>query len=394
MAYQRRLKSSFVTSTRRARMLHWLSVVTTTPTASGLSPPALRARPASGLESGLLWQERSGSTVEEASFPLHRCIKSSARAGSDTFDDHASILAMKLPDTPTRRLDNEQIARMLEEAADLLEAQGANPYRVRAYRNAARTLRDLKGPVSRMVEAEGVAGLLQLPAIGRSLAHTIEHLVRTGRFGLLERLKGDDAVERVFATVPNIGPELARRIHEQLGIETLAELEAAAYDGRLAQVPGMGKKRLRAVRESLAGRFARRPALRLEPTRETEPSRSEPAEPPVSVAEILDVDREYREKARRGELPRIAPRRFNPTRDAWLPILHTERDGRHYTALYSNTARAHELGTTRDWVVIYRDDHGAHDRWTVITSQYGALKGKRIVRGREDECREYYGGEV
>ena len=89
-------------------------------------------------------------------------------------------------------------------------------------------------------------------------------------------------------------------------------------------------------------------------------------------------------------LPRIAPRRFNPTREAWLPVLHTERAGRHYTALYSNTARAHELGTTHDWVVIYLDDHDHHGRWTVITSAFGALRGRRIVRGREHECAAHY----
>jgi putative hydrolase len=62
----------------------------------------------------------------------------------------------------------------------------------------------------------------------------------------------------------------------------------------------------------------------------------------------------------------------------------------HYTALYSNTARAHELDMIHDWVVIYRDDQDGDGQWTVITSQFGPLRGKRIVRGREDECRHYY----
>jgi putative hydrolase len=94
--------------------------------------------------------------------------------------------------------------------------------------------------------------------------------------------------------------------------------------------------------------------------------------------------------AKGGHLPRIAPRRYNPTREAWLPVWHTQCGPRHYTALYSNTSRAHEAGTTHDWVVIYRDDqeHGA--RWTVLTAQYGPLRGLRVVRGREDECREHY----
>lgn len=92
-----------------------------------------------------------------------------------------------------------------------------------------------------------------------------------------------------------------------------------------------------------------------------------------------------------GLLFRIAPRRFNPTSAAWLPVMHTEREERHYTALYSNTARAHEPGMTHDWVVIYRDDHGGDGQWTVVTARYGDLQGRRIVRGREDECGEFYG---
>jgi putative hydrolase len=65
-------------------------------------------------------------------------------------------------------------------------------------------------------------------------------------------------------------------------------------------------------------------------------------------AELLDVDREYREKAAAGELQQIAPRRFNPSREAWLPILHTRRGNRRYTALFSNTARTHRAGNARN----------------------------------------------
>ena len=176
---------------------------------------------------------------------------------------------------------------------------------------------------------------------------------------------------------------MADRIHEELGIETLAELEAAAYDGRLSRVPGMGTKRVRAVRESLAGRFRRRPQV-------PDSSMLWRAEVEPAVAELLDIDHEYREKAALDRLTRIAPRRFNPTGEAWLPILHTHRDDRHYTAMYSNTARAHELQMTKDWVVIYRDDKSDRGQWTVVTSRFGPLKGRRIVRGREKDCEDYY----
>ena len=113
-----------------------------------------------------------------------------------------------------------------------------------------------------------------------------------------------------------------------------------------------------------------------------------------SVAEILTVDREYRDKAAAGALPTIAPRRFNPMREAWLPILLARRGERHYMALFSNTARAHQMEKTRDWVVIYYDGRDGERQCTVITSQRGPLIGKRIVRGREIESLEYYGHSV
>jgi hypothetical protein len=181
-------------------------------------------------------------------------------------------------------------------------------------------------------------------------------------------------------TLLGIGLEFASRLHEHLGAESLADLEIDAYDGRLAHVPGMGRKRVQAIQEALRGRHRRPPVV---------PPHPHAKAPPVE--EILDVDREYREKAAADQLRRIASRRFNPTGEAWLPVLHTQHGERHYTALYSNTPRAHELGITNDWVVIYRDDHNGHGQWTVITSQFGPLRGKRIVRGREGECAAWYG---
>jgi putative hydrolase len=108
------------------------------------------------------------------------------------------------------------------------------------------------------------------------------------------------------------------------------------------------------------------------------------------VETILDVDREYRTQAEAGKLPTVAPRRFNRDGKAWLPILHTDRDGWHFTVLFSNTARAHELGRTNDWVVAYFYD-GDHreGQCTIVTETRGHLKGRRVVRGREAECAAY-----
>jgi hypothetical protein len=279
-------------------------------------------------------------------------------------------------------LSNDQIAACLEELAELLEAQGANLFRVRAYRTAAHNLRALPVSIQEILETRGVAGLIELPGIGQSLARSVEKLCLTGRLPLLERLRGESGPEHLFMTLPGIGLEFAGRIHEQLGVESLPDLELAAHDGRLAKVPGMGRKRVQGIREALRGRFGRPLA--------SPPSPAHHAIGDPAVQEILAIDREYREKAARGEMRLIAPRRCNPTGEAWLPVLHTHRDDRHYTALYSNTVRAHELGMTRDWVVVYRDDRDGHGQWTVITSQFGPMRGKRIIRGREGECASYY----
>ena len=112
-------------------------------------------------------------------------------------------------------------------------------------------------------------------------------------------------------------------------------------------------------------------------------------QPAVEV--LLDVDREYREKARAGVLPRIAPRRFNPDREAWLPVLHSRFGPWHFTELFSNTELAHQLHRTYDWVVIFfADEEGEEGQVTVVTERRGKLSGQRVVRGREPECARYY----
>ena len=188
----------------------------------------------------------------------------------------------------------------------------------------------------------------------------------------------------LLASVPGIGKVLAARLHHDLGLDTLEDLETAAHDGRLSQIGGIGQKKLAGIIATLRSRLAR-----LRGPRWASGSGSQPSLP--SVEELLDVDREYRRKAEAGQLQLIAPRRFNPKREAWLPVLHTERGARHYTALFSNTARAHQLGMTQDWVLLYYDDGTGERQCTVITAQRDLLKGRRIVRSREAECAAYYG---
>jgi putative hydrolase len=270
---------------------------------------------------------------------------------------------------------NARIALRLEDVARVLRSQGADRFRVRAYQRAADELRRLNRPIDEIWRQQGLEGLRALPTVGDTIAHAIRDLLTHGRLAMLDRLRGESDPVEVLASVPAIGRVFARRLHEEMGIDTLEELEAAAYDGRLQHVAGFGEKRLAAVRDSLAQRLGRvRPAA-------TNGSK-------VPIAELLDVDREYREKAAAGALPTIAPRRMNPTHEAWLPVLHTRRGRRQYTVLFSNTPRAHQAGKTRDWVVLYHDSGAGERQHTVLTASRGTNAGKRIVAGREAECVE------
>lgn len=278
-------------------------------------------------------------------------------------------------------MQNVEIARRFEEVADLLEAQHANPFRVQAYRHAAASVRYLPKPVAEVWKEQGEDGLRAITGVGERLATALRTLLATGRLPMLDRLRGETDPVELLQSVPGIGPALAERLHGELGIDSLEDLEAAAHDGRLSDLAGIGKKKLAGIIDTLAARLGR---VRQPPHGG---GKGEPA-----VQELLDVDREYREKAASGELAKIKPRRFNPAGEAWLPILHTHRGERNYTALYSNTAHAHKLGRTRDWVVLYFDSGFDERQATVITSQRGGLTGKRIVRGREAECEQYYRG--
>ncbi len=280
---------------------------------------------------------------------------------------------------------NEDVATVLDQIADLLETQGANRFRIRAYRNAAHTVRTADEPVADVVREGGEDALQDLPNIGAGIARVIGTYVRTGRSDLLDRLKGEVAPGELFTQVPGIGPTLARRIAEELDVSTLEELEQAAHESRLQEVEGFGPQRVRNVRVSLAGMLSTA-ARRRRPRAEGE---GLPEEQPA-VETLLDVDEEYRRKAEAGQLRRIAPKRFNPEGEAWLPILHTDRNGWSFTALYSNTKRAHDLDKTHDWVVLYYQRDGDEDQATVVTETRGPLQGKRVVRGRESECRRYY----
>lgn len=275
---------------------------------------------------------------------------------------------------------NAGIAAKLAEAADLLVAQNADPFRVAAYRKAAEALRRLERDLAELDAEGGRDALEAIPSVGPSIARAIAEMLHTGRWRFLERLRAATGPTELFRTIPGIGPALAKRLHDVLHVETLEALETAAHASGLGRVPGIGRRRAASIRNALADMLGR--------VRPRWPSRRE--EPEVGV--LLDVDREYREKSAADALPKIAPRRFNPRHEAWLPVLHARRGTWELTALFSNTARAHELDRVKDWVVIFFHVRGKPEmQRTIVTEKRGALRGLRVVRGREFDCLQHYG---
>jgi hypothetical protein len=274
---------------------------------------------------------------------------------------------------------NREIAGQLRRMAEVLDWQLDSGFRAAAYRKAADALDALDEPAEAIWRRQGIAGLMEIEHVGRGIAAAIAEMIASGRWSQLDRLTGELEPRKLFQTVPGIGPELATRIYDALHVETLEQLEQAAHDGRLDRVPGIGARRTAVIRASLAERLRRRPT----------PVASVQRLAPIGV--LLDVDREYRERAAVGALRKIAPKRFNPAGEAWLPVLHAEREDWRFTALFSNTANAHELGKTGDWVVIFAHEDGEPEtQCTIVTETHGPLKGRRVVRGRESESASYY----
>ncbi|WP_455381506.1 DNA polymerase/3'-5' exonuclease PolX [Salinispira pacifica] len=147
-------------------------------------------------------------------------------------------------------IHNGDIADALNELADILDVEGANSFRVRSYRDAARTLRGLSREAADMVERG--EDLSDLPGIGSGIASKIRELVETGKLSQLESARERTSPELVSLTeVDQLGPKRVKKLHEVLGVEGPAQLKQAAEQGRIASVEGFGKKTEKRILDEL-----------------------------------------------------------------------------------------------------------------------------------------------
>jgi len=147
-------------------------------------------------------------------------------------------------------VQNSDISDIFNKVADLLDIQGENPFRVRAYRNAARTVSSLPQTVSDMLESG--KDLSELPGIGNDLAGKIKEIVETGSLAQLEEIEGKTPPELSnLMKVPGLGPKRVKALHENLGVTNLEELKEVAQKGKVREIEGFGKKTEEAILEEL-----------------------------------------------------------------------------------------------------------------------------------------------
>jgi DNA polymerase (family 10) len=138
-------------------------------------------------------------------------------------------------------IHNRDVAEIFDRMADLLEIQGANPFRVRAYRNAARTVGDLPRSVADMIAEE--EDLSELPGIGKDLAGKIGEIVRTGSLAALEELTREvPAGLAELTALPGLGPKRVKVLHDELGVSDLEDLQRIALKQRIRELRGFGAK--------------------------------------------------------------------------------------------------------------------------------------------------------
>src|SRR5215213_5372323 len=130
-------------------------------------------------------------------------------------------------------MNNRDIATLFDEIGDLLEFQNANPFRVRAYRNAARRITDLSEPLT-AVAADASRQLTELEGVGKDLAQKIEELFETGSIAMLEQLRSEiPGGVLAMVRIPGMGPKKAATLFKELGISSLDELRTACEAGRV-----------------------------------------------------------------------------------------------------------------------------------------------------------------
>jgi DNA polymerase (family 10) len=150
-------------------------------------------------------------------------------------------------------MDNEQIARRFNQMGSLMEVRGEDSFRVRSYRMAAEAIETWPIEMRGIVDGRGLAGLLEIPGVGKALAGKIVELVQTGTFDAWERLIAETpATVLDLLELPGVGPKTAATLHQKFKIASLDDLRKFAEGGGLDMVDGIGPKSAERIKANLA----------------------------------------------------------------------------------------------------------------------------------------------
>jgi DNA polymerase (family 10) len=302
-------------------------------------------------------------------------------------------------------MKNAEIARIFSEIADMLDFLGDSPFRVRAYRAAARYLMDMEEPIERVAEG-GEKALDELPYIGHDLAQKILEYLRTGKVKKHEELKKKvpPGVLEVMR-VPGVGPKTAKLLYDELGVDSLASLRKALESGRVLELPGFGeKKRARLLHnlELVEAASRRRPLGEVLWLARTLVERLEQL-PHVEHAALAGSARRYKETV--GDVDLLAAsRRGRAVTDAFVRFPEVDE------VMLAGASRATvflKTGLQVDLKIVEPDawgsglqyftgskDHSIHLRTMALDlglkiNEYGVWKGAERIAGKTEE--EVYG---
>src|ERR1041384_7477866 len=150
-------------------------------------------------------------------------------------------------------MNNEEIARRFFRLSALMEIRGDDPFRLRSYRNAAEVIEVWPTPLKEIAEKEGVAGLQEIPGVGKAIAGKVIELLSKGTFDAWERLTAETPESVLdLLEIPGIGPKTAALLHQRFKVSSLADLKVFVNSGGLDMVDGIGPKTATRIKETLA----------------------------------------------------------------------------------------------------------------------------------------------
>ena len=150
-------------------------------------------------------------------------------------------------------MDNAAIARRFYRLAALMEIRGDDPFRWRSYRNAAEAIEVWPTPLKEIAAKEGLAGLQEIPGVGKAIAAKVMDLLERGTFDAWDRLTAETPETVLDLTeIPGIGPKTAAQLHQRFKVSSLEDLKTFVASGGLEMVDGIGAKTAEKIKETLA----------------------------------------------------------------------------------------------------------------------------------------------